>query len=89
MKKMTIEKLWYSNFMENTCGDDRKRKKKIKELFQKREMIKEKMDENGQLMLEQYDEAVDQLEADFEKEAFMKGVRFAVSFLMEALSDHE
>ncbi len=87
MKKSTLEDIWYLYQAEYPM----KQNKEINELFRMLEKLREKL-VNGickgeASVLEEYEQIRDKMECVVEKDAFIKGVKFAAGFLVEALDE--
>ena len=83
--KETLETLWNEYFMEECAAidtdEERTRTKKAIELHEKANAL---LSKEQQVAVEQYVDALCDVEAIFVKKAFVKGCEFAVSFLLEA-----
>lgn len=86
MKNPTIEELWYLYQSETTAKFD----KELSEFFKNSEACREKllqnMSDEDKNLFETYQQAMTKIECIVEKDAFVKGVKFASKFLVEAMS---
>lgn len=83
--KETPEKLW-NEYLLDECAEiktdeERKHLREIVELHEKASVLLNKQQQDA---VEQYVDALYDMEALFTKKAFIKGCEFAVSFLLEA-----
>ena len=83
--KKTLEELWYSYLLENPPKMDRAQAKTLKKITEEYEGLIEILDETQKEKLRTYETDLNELSDLSEKRAFIKGVRFAASFLVEAL----
>ena len=85
--KETLENLW-DKYLEEECAvidteEERKLTQKTLELHEKASSL---LNEEQEVAVEKYVDALCDLEAVFAKKAFIKGCKFAVSFLLESKS---
>lgn len=84
MKKI-LEDLWYSYLMENSIERNTEKKKILNILTANEEKLHEKLNKEQKEALENYENSLYEINSISEKEAFIKGIRFATMFLIEAL----
>ncbi len=84
-----LSDIWYSYLTETSLRKSKRRKEISESLEKNATVLRAKADEEGKRSFEQYEEGVFELSALFEKEAFLKGVRFAAQFLVAALYETE
>lgn len=85
--KKNLEDLWFNYLIEAPIKRSDKEKTAIKEWSKKEEYFHSKLDEEQMKILEEYDNAVSAVGRISEKNAFVKGVKFATRFIFEAFYD--
>lgn len=75
--KNILEELWYGNIipMEHSIGGDAHIKNLINLMGKNREVISETLNDSQKDLLAKYDDAVNEMHAEIEKDAFMYGFR--------------
>ena len=75
--KNTLEELWYGNIipMEHSIGDNAYIKKLINLMGKNRENLLETLNDSQKELLAKYDDTVNEMYAEIEKDAFMYGFR--------------
>ncbi len=84
MKKV-LEQLWYEYQTEEGIEQSEEEKELIHRLVQKSDVLRAGLSEKQKYDLEQRDECQNELCSLCAKEAFIKGVRFATGYLLEAI----
>ncbi|MBQ8767639.1 MAG: hypothetical protein IJZ16_12660 [Clostridia bacterium] len=80
-----LENLWYNYVNEISLKKDKKEKTAISRFVEKEESFRSILDEKQIEKLEEYDDAVSELNSISEKNAFIKGIMFATKFIFQAL----
>lgn len=77
--KNILEELWYGNIipMEHSVGGNVHIKKLINLMEKNREIFSETLNDSQKELLAKYDDAVNEMYAEIEKDAFMYGFRLA------------
>lgn len=83
MKKV-LHNLWHSYLIEEELPRE-EREELIKNVSNTDNALRETLNNEQKALLEEYDRAVCLLGCATERHAFMKGVRFTIRFLLEAL----
>lgn len=83
--KRVLEDLWYSYQMENAVKVGKEEKEMAKRISLAEEALHQSLNEEQKAALKVYENCLDEISGVCEKNAFVKGVRFAVNFLLEAL----
>ena len=86
MKKVLYD-LWHSNLIENGLPRGEREEQLIKNVSECDNALRENLNKEQKSLLEEYDRAVCLLSCATEQHAFVKGVKFTVKFLIEALSE--
>lgn len=86
MKKVLYD-LWHSNLIENELPRGEREEQLIKNVSECDNALRENLNKEQKSLLEEYDRAVCLLSCATEQHAFVKGVKFTVKFLIEALSE--
>ena len=75
--KNILEELWYGNIipMEHSIGGNAHIKKLINLIGKNRENLSETLNDSQKDLLAKYDDAVNEMHAEIEKDAFMYGFR--------------
>ena len=84
MKRM-LEDLWYSYQMENAVKASKPEKEMAKRISTAEEVLHRSLNDEQKAALKAYEACLDEISGVCEKNAFVKGIRFAVGFLLEAL----
>lgn len=84
MSKM-LENLWDSDPMEDFVERNEEKKRILDQLIINEEKLRANLDEEQAEMLKICEDCLNDISAIDEKEAFMKGIRFATRFMVEAL----
>ncbi len=82
-----LEQLWYSYIVETGTVRNEQERTIIRKLSQKNEQLRSKLNQEQIVLLEEYDKAFTSTCNILEKDAFVKGIKFATRFLFEALCD--
>ncbi len=80
-----LENLWYSYIVETGTVRTEQERAIIKNLSEKDEQFRAKLNPEQIASLEEYDKAFTATYSMLEKDAFVKGIRFATRFLVGAL----
>lgn len=83
--KKELEKLWYSYIIEEVSKRNDQEKELIKNWSVKESEFRTKLNDEQKALLEEYDAAVCKMNSASEKNAFVKGIKFATRFFIEAL----
>ena len=83
--KNTLEDLWFSYLMEQRVALADSDKIIVNSLSNKREEIYKTLDSEQKNAFEKYEESSDNVSIIYEKQAFIKGVKFAANILLDAL----
>ena len=83
--KNLLEELWYSYDMTDTNENEEQRSELLNLIVLNEDRLKETLNEKETETLKNLEDCIDELNHIAQKQAFMKGVRFAVSFMCEAL----
>ena len=84
MKKL-LEKLWNEYLLDECAAIDTNEEQKLmKKIVELHDNVHTSLNKNQEDAIEEYVDALHELEALFAKKAFFKGCEFAVSFLLEA-----
>ena len=83
--KPILEELWYSYIMENSAEDNAQVKKMLRALVEKQDYLKDNLDPEILKICEECHGIIFEMSGISEKEAFVKGVRFATKYLIDAL----
>ena len=83
--KHLLEELWNSYLTQKPTEQTEEKRELIGAILEVEDKLREKLDEKQIDLLEQYVDCIGNLHAVSETEAFIGGVRFASSFLVEAL----
>ena len=83
--QQNLESLWYSYIVENGMVRTEQERAIIKNLSDNDEQFRSKLNQEQISLLEEYDKAFTATYSILEKDAFVKGIRFATRFLVEAL----
>lgn len=84
--KNLLEELWYSSLWENSVENNKEQRELVNLIVKNEDKLKETLNEKETETLKNLEDCIDELNHIAQKQAFMKGVRFAVSFMCEALS---
>lgn len=85
--KKDLQDLWFDYIIEFPLERNEKEKDTIEEWSKKEKDFHSSLNEEQLKILEEYDNAVSAVGRISEKNAFIKGVRFATRFIFEALKD--
>lgn len=83
----SISELWYAYQLEKTAKLTGEEKEILNILVSNQKELYNKLDQEQKELLEKYIENVHELGCVSEKNAFICGVRFATTFLFDALSE--
>lgn len=86
MKKV-LHNLWHSYLIEDELPRGEAEEQLIKNVSDTDNALRETLNNKQKFLLEEYDRAVCLLGCATERYAFIKGVRFTVKFLLEALDE--
>lgn len=84
MKKI-IDELWYDYMIEEIIERSNQEKEIIKEFKESEKAFRISLNKEQKSVFEKYDSSLSKVSRISEKNAFIKGVRFATKFLCEAL----
>ncbi len=83
--KKTLEKLWHEYLMDECAVMDTEEERDLtKEAARLHEKVNALLDKEQQAAVEEYVDAVCDVESILVKKAFFKGCEFAISFILEA-----
>lgn len=82
-----LEQLWYSYIAETGTVRTESDRAIIRKLSVKDEQLRSKLNQEQTNLLEEYDKAFTATYNLLEKDAFIKGIKFATRFLFESLCD--
>ena len=85
--KKDLQDLWFDYIIEFPIERNEKERATIEEWSKKEKDFRSFLNEEQLKFLEEYDNAVSAVGRISEKNAFLKGVRFATRFIFEALKD--
>ena len=83
--KRILEDLWYSYQMENAVKFGKEEKEMAKKISIAEDALQKSLNDEQKVALKIYEDCLDEISDACEKKAFVKGIRFAVGFLLEAL----
>ncbi len=85
--KNILEELWYGNIipMEHSVGGNAHIKNLIFLMSKNREKVSETLNDSQKELLAKYDDAVNEMYAEIEKDAFMYGFRLASRIVSDTL----
>ena len=85
--KNILEELWYGNIipMEHSIGGNAHIKKLINLMGKNRENLSGTLNDSQKDLLAKYDDAVNEMYAEIEKDAFMYGFRLASRIVSDTL----
>ncbi|MBQ9081003.1 MAG: hypothetical protein IJY27_08040 [Clostridia bacterium] len=83
--KKALEDLWYRRQMENTSKRGTEQEKILATLILNEEKLRENLNEELTELLNNYENCMNELNSISETQAFIEGVRFAATFLIEAI----
>ncbi|MBE6605645.1 MAG: hypothetical protein E7635_01225 [Ruminococcaceae bacterium] len=83
--KNLLEELWYSYDMTDTNENEEQRSELLGLIVRNEDKLKETLNEKEMDTLTKLENCIQELNDLSQKEAFIKGVRFAASFMCEAL----
>ena len=83
--KNLLEELWYSYDMTDTNENEEQRSELLNLIVLNEDRLKETLNEKEMDILTKLENCIQELNDLSQKEAFIKGVRFATSFMCEAL----
>lgn len=86
MKKV-LHNLWHSYLIEEELPRGAREEQLIKNVSDTDNALRETLNKEQKSLLEEYDRAVCLLSCATERHAFIKGVKFTVSFFLEALCE--
>ncbi len=88
MKNM-LEELWYGNIipMEHSVGGNAHIKKLINFMGKNREKFSETLNDSQKELLARYDDAVNEMYAEIEKNAFIYGFRLGIRIVAETFDN--
>ena len=82
-----LEDLWNYYLIEVPIKNTKKEELLVKNFSKKEDKFRSKLTDEQILFLEEYDDAVSELNRISERHAFIKGVMFATRFIFQALYD--
>lgn len=85
--KKELEQLWYSYIVETGTVRTEQERVIIRNLSEKDEQLRSKLNQEQIKFLEEYDKAFAETYNLLEKDAFIKGIKFATRFLFESLCE--
>ena len=80
-----LENLWFDYLIEAPIGRSAKENDIIKKWSEKEKLLRSKLNEEQLEIFEEYDAALSSINRISEKNAFVKGVKFATRFIFETL----
>ena len=83
--KDLLEKIWYSYQMQNPTEMNVEKKKILDVLVLNEERLRNELNEEQTVLLENYERCMGEINCISEKDAFVKGLCFATEFFLEAL----
>lgn len=85
--KNTLEELWYGNIipMEHSIEGNTYIKKLINLMSKNREILSETLNDSQKELLEKYDDAVNEMYCEIEKEAFVYAFRLGGNIMLETV----
>ena len=83
--KSILEDLWYSYQMENAVKAGKQEREMAERISIAEGVLHQSLTKEQKAALKAYEDCLDEISGVCEKNAFVKGVRFAVGFLLEAL----
>lgn len=85
--KNTLEELWYGNIipMEHSIEENTYIKKLINLMSKNREILSETLNDSQKELLEKYDDAVNEMYCEIEKEAFVYAFRLGGNIMLETV----
>lgn len=83
MKKL-LEDLWYSYIQEEDEADSEEARAVLKAPVETEEKLNSELNENQRETLENFSRLYSELYCIYEREAFVKGVKFATKYLIES-----
>ncbi len=85
--KNILEELWYGNIipMEHSIGGNAHIKKLINLMGKNREILSETLNDSQKELLEKYDDAVNEMYCEIEKEAFVYAFRLGGNIMLETV----
>lgn len=86
MEKL-LENLWFNYIIELPIQKTKKEKQIVSEWLKQEKYFRSKLNEEQIEFLEEYDNALSEVNRITEKNAFIKGVMFATRFIFEAMCD--
>lgn len=86
MKKVLYD-LWHSHLIEEELPRGANEEQLIKNVSDTDNALRKALNKEQNSLLEEYDKAVCLLSCATERHAFIKGVRFTIKFLLEALGE--
>lgn len=87
--KNILEELWYGNIipMEHSVGGNSHIKKLISLMGKNREKLSETLNDSQKELLARYDDAVNEMYAEIEKNAFIYGFRLGIRIVAETFDN--
>lgn len=85
--KKELDNLWYSYLMESVLKKSDKENQLIKQFSTDENALVKTLNDEQKLLFDKYDKSLSSLNGLTEKMAFIKGVKFTVRFLLEALCE--
>lgn len=83
--KDLLEDLWFNYQLEEMGDESEKRKALLCDLIERQKELYAQMNDSQKTLFEEYSELYGMLNYETEKDSFVEGVRFAISFILEAL----
>ncbi|MBR6633970.1 MAG: hypothetical protein IKL05_06705 [Clostridia bacterium] len=83
--KSLLEDLWFSYQLEKMGDQSEKRKALLCDLIERQRELSAQMNDLQKKLFEEYGELYGMLNCETEKDSFVEGVRFAISFILEAI----
>ena len=80
-----LENLWYSHQQESPMEDSEEMKQLVKAVVKCENELKKQLSKEQWDLFQQYDKCLGEMNCISEMQAFVKGVRFATVYLLEAL----
>ena len=83
--KTMLEELWYSYQMENPIEKNDQNKILLSKLVEKQDYLHDNLDPEIFKICEECHDIIFEMNENSNKESFVKGIRFATKYLIEAL----
>lgn len=84
---MFLSDLWYTGLLENRNENARIMQNAVKKAETSLNKLISSLNEEQRVLLEEYEENINELSGFSSEKAFKKGIRFATKFLLDALAE--